>query len=218
MSEANKELSGARSSVLDVTGRIRKTTDEQELLVQKISQLSANAHEVRQVLVVINDIADQTNLLALNAAIDAARAGEHGRGFAVVAEEVRKLPEKTLHSLSDINLTVVAITNSIGEVGESIAHNSKSIKLIAGTSADVERTIQSVVSNMDSVVTSTIDSTKDLVEINELAINIQQAMSMARNISTSNARNVQEIASTGETLAIQTSNHKTRLDEFVKHE
>ena len=215
---ANKELSSARSSVLNVTGQIRRTTEEQAKLSGKISDLSVSAREVRKVLEVIDDIADQTNLLALNAAIEAARAGDHGRGFAVVAEEVRKLAEKTQSSLAEINTTVGAITKSIDEVVNTISHNSIGIKQIAGTSEGVEQTIHLVVTNMDSVVSSTLNSTKDLVEINELAVSIQEAMRMARNISTSNARNVQEIASTGESLALQSSNLKNRLDDFVTHD
>lgn len=218
LTNANDELSHARTSVLEVTGKIKKTTDEQDELVHKISDLSMSAHEVKQILVVIDDIADQTNLLALNAAIEAARAGEHGRGFAVVAEEVRKLAEKTQHSLSEINSTVTTITNSISEVVEKITHNSKNINSIATTSKDVEQTIQLVATNMNSVVGGTIESTKDLVHINELAINIKQAMQMLKNISTSNARNVQEIASTGEALATQSDKLKSRLDTFVTHD
>lgn len=45
-------------------------------LAHKIQQLSHDAAQVKDILVVIGDIADQTNLLALNAAIEAARAGE----------------------------------------------------------------------------------------------------------------------------------------------
>jgi len=218
LTAANKELDNARTSVLSVTGNIRKTSEEQELLSKKIADLSQNANEVKQILVVIAGIADQTNLLALNAAIEAARAGEHGRGFAVVAEEVRKLAEKTQDSLVEINTTVTTIADAIDEVCESIAKNTSSVKKIAVTSNEVERTIHFVVDNMSGIVGSTIDSTKDLVQINELAINIKQAMEKARLISSSNARGVQEIASTGESLAVQSDNLKSKLETFVTHD
>jgi methyl-accepting chemotaxis protein len=211
---ANKELSDTRTSVLDITSKIRKTSEDQAVLVQKISELSKNANEVKQILVVIDDIADQTNLLALNAAIEAARAGEHGRGFAVVAEEVRKLAEKTQDSLTQINLTVTTIADSIGEVCDTIDHNTKSVNAIASTSGGVEQTIQNVVANMSSVVSSTIESTKDLVQINELATSIRQAMEKVKHISSSNVRSIEEVATTGESLASQSDN---LLEQFTTH-
>ena len=65
-----------------------------------------NADKATKILSVINDIAEQTQLLALNASIEAARAGEHGRGFGVVAEEVKKLANKTVQTVKEIqNIT-----------------------------------------------------------------------------------------------------------------
>jgi len=69
----------------EVTISIESGNQHQQDLADKVSSLTEQAKNIKDVLAIISDIADQTNLLALNAAIEAARAGEHGRGFAVVA-------------------------------------------------------------------------------------------------------------------------------------
>lgn len=73
---------------------------------QALNALGDHAHQIGQVIHVIEAIANQTNLLALNASIEAARAGESGRGFSVVADEVRKLSEQTSISAQQIVSTV----------------------------------------------------------------------------------------------------------------
>ena len=67
----------------------------------------------------IANISNQTNLLSLNAAIEAARAGEQGKGFAVVAEEVRKLAEQCVQSVTGIQDTIIKVQDAFENLSEN---------------------------------------------------------------------------------------------------
>lgn len=66
------------------------------------TQLKDAISSIRNIAVVINEVAFQTNILALNAAVEAARAGDAGRSFAVVALEVKSLAQRARGAADDI--------------------------------------------------------------------------------------------------------------------
>jgi len=142
--KANNYLTEANSAILELTKEIQVSASTEIELAHRVQQLSSDASQVKEILVVIGDIADQTNLLALNAAIEAARAGEHGRGFAVVADEVRKLAERTQKSLQEINATINVIVQAIADSSDQMTSNSKKVESLATTASDVETKINNM--------------------------------------------------------------------------
>ncbi|QIR76133.1 methyl-accepting chemotaxis protein [Sulfurospirillum diekertiae] len=212
--KANSYLTEANRAILELTKDIQMSATIEIELAHRIQQLSSDASQVKEILVVIGDIADQTNLLALNAAIEAARAGEQGRGFAVVADEVRKLAERTQKSLQEINATINVIVQAIADSSDQMTSNSKKVESLATTASEVEEKINNmfhVMGNATKVSDKTAENyLKTGSDIESMINNVSQI----NDISSQNARSVEEIASAAEHLSRMTETLNLKLSEF----
>jgi methyl-accepting chemotaxis protein len=214
LSEANGFLREANDAILSLTEEIKISASTEIELAHKIQQLSQDTEQVKDVLLVIGDIADQTNLLALNAAIEAARAGEHGRGFAVVADEVRKLAERTQKSLTEINSTISVIVQSIMDSSEQMSSNSKKVEQLSYTAIDVEKKINELSRVMGNATQMADKTVTSYIQTGDDIGSIIKSIGEINGLSTQNARSVEEIASAAEHMNRMTETLKNKLDEF----
>jgi len=212
--QANTTLSDARDEIVQLTQRVQQTAKTESELAQQMDSLSKDATEVKGVLDVISSIAAQTNLLALNAAIEAARAGEHGRGFAVVSDEVRSLAEHTQKSLDEINLTINAIIKSVQDASERMNNNAIEIQELADVASNVDDKINVTVSIVDKATQVSDKTVNDFENTSNSIETIVDKISEINQISSTNARSVEEIASAAEHLNTMTENLNAQLETF----
>ena len=146
-------------SIQESAAAVEEMSSSMSAISQKAEDVTRQSEEIKNIIVIIRDIADQTNLLALNAAIEAARAGEHGRGVAVVADEVRKLAERTQKSLGEIEANANVLAQSINEMSESIREQTSAINMINESVAAIDNITRENISivNVTNDVTAQID-------------------------------------------------------------
>ncbi|MFT7004479.1 MAG: methyl-accepting chemotaxis protein [Sulfurimonas sp.] len=214
LENANVFLKEANSAILQLTEDIKESAVVEIELAGKIQELSSETAQVKDVLLVIGDIADQTNLLALNAAIEAARAGEHGRGFAVVADEVRKLAERTQKSLVEINSTISVIIQSIIEASENMSANSQKVEKLSITAESVEDKITNLSLVMREAITMADKTVENYIHTGEDTEGIIEAITKVNELTGKNARSVEEIASAAEHMNQMTDALNEKLSEF----
>jgi methyl-accepting chemotaxis protein len=211
---AETTLSNANTLIITLADEIGVRSSAEAELAEKLSSLSEDAQQVKGILEVIGDIADQTNLLALNAAIEAARAGEHGRGFAVVADEVRKLAERTQKSLSEINATISVIVQSITDASEAISINADEIAKLSGNANEAQVEISSSVNVMAQAVSKVDKMVEGYVSNGQAIQKMIDNVEVVNNLSVSNARSVEEIASASDHLSSMTAKLNNLLSSY----
>ena len=212
--KANENLQEAQRALNITVEQLSNTVEQEEEISTRLSSLSEEAAQVKQVLEVIRDIADQTNLLALNAAIEAARAGEHGRGFAVVADEVRKLAERTQKSLTETNATINVIVQSVTEINEQMSKSIANINTLSTSTDNVNNLMQDVVVTFDESVHAVGELANDIQKNKITTENIIGNIKDISSISNSNATNTEEIQEATHNIEISAKSVTEQISEF----
>lgn len=148
-------LTDSKDIVHQLVSGIQSLAQEQEISLNDVEKLKANAQQVEAIISMVGDIAEQTNLLALNASIEAARAGEHGQGFAVVADEIRKLADESAKAVQQISLLITTIQDDVtlvvDKINGHVTHARKEAAKGETTNTAIEEMSHSVTEVADEI-------------------------------------------------------------------
>ena len=168
--------------------------------VSAMAEIERSAHEINQIIGVIDGIAFQTNLLALNAGVEAARAGEAGRGFAVVANEVRALAQRSSAAAEDIKTLIYSSTEQV----------SAGVSLVSDTGVLLE----GIVSGVRAVTEGTVTIADNVESQAESLRHITSAVSGIDRLTQQNAAMVEQATAAAGSLANEASTLRRSVGQF----
>ena len=158
-------------------------------VVDTMSEISASAHKIVDIIAVIDGIAFQTNILALNAAVEAARAGEQGRGFAVVATEVRNLAQRSASAAQEIKAL-------IGDSVNKVESGARLVAQAGSTMREIVVNVRRVTDIIGEITAASAEQTNGIEQIN-------RAIAQMDQVTQQNAALVEEAAAASAALQDQ---------------
>lgn len=171
-----------------------------ELVVNRMNVLNDGAHQIVDIIALIDSLSFQTNLLALNASIEAARAGEHGRGFAVVASEVRNLAQRSASASRQISDLINQSVSGVRE-GTSLADNA------GEAMGNVTKVVTRLTNIMSEISSASHEQSEGVSQVGTAVVQMDQ-------MTQQNAALVEESASAAASLNQQAENLLTQVQIF----
>ncbi|MCC5979948.1 MAG: HAMP domain-containing protein [Salinarimonas sp.] len=169
------------ASAQEIGSQVEQTASKSAAAVEQaretnglVTELSASAQKIGEVIAMISAIAEQTNLLALNATIEAARAGEAGKGFAVVAAEVKGLADQTAKATEEIASQITGMqgisqksVTAIGAIAQQIEEMSALANSVAAAVEEQQAATGEISRNVAEAARGTQESTENIAQVRE---------------------------------------------------
>lgn len=192
--------SHARAVVAAADTDAKKSAVVVRQAVDAMEAISKSAHQISQIIGVIDEIAFQTNLLALNAGVEAARAGDAGRGFAVVASEVRALAQRSAEAAKEIKELISASTSQVSQGVELVTETGKSLERILTQVTDINAVVTEIAAGAREQATG-------LEEVNT-------AINQMDQVTQQNAAMVEETTAASHALSQETAQLADLVSQF----
>jgi methyl-accepting chemotaxis protein len=213
VASATEELSasvGEISRQVQSSARMAAEAVKQAMVTNdRISDLSASAAKIGDVVDLIQQIAGQTNLLALNATIEAARAGDAGRGFAVVASEVKALADQTAKATGDISGQISHIQGATRQSVSAIREISTTIEQLSEIASTIAAAVEEQGAATEEIARSVQQASVGTQQVSGNIVQVQKGATDTGSAST-------QVLSAAQSLSLQGSQLKAEVETFLQ--
>jgi methyl-accepting chemotaxis protein len=203
------------SSITEISSKLShssETVHKSERYVESVDSqaiaLSTATGRVKEVILLISDIAEEVNLLALNATIESARAGDAGKGFAVVAGEVKNLANQTGKSVQEIEMVISEMNVASEQIVGSLRDIKGSIKNISGASSSIAAAIEEQTATTHEISRNmqyAVQGTKDISD------NINRAYEFTAQAHSTSV----DVLNAAKAMQVQAENLNKEVDLFL---
>ncbi|MBU0955221.1 MAG: methyl-accepting chemotaxis protein [Spirochaetes bacterium] len=147
--------------VQDTIQKMAEIREANQTTLQEISELTEEISSIGEIIELINGIANQTRIIAFNAELEASSAGAAGASFRIVAEEIRRLANGTVESLSGIKSRITQIQH----YSQRLQTSSEEGTLKIGEGMNLSRDLNTIFMQIRGSAEHTANNSKDISSI-----------------------------------------------------
>lgn len=192
--EKKESLSRLRTIARDVDARLTA-------IASAVSRMSASTMRVRDMNVLISDVAERTNMLGMNSSIEAAHLGSAGRGFEVIAGQIRALSREAAEGSKSIAGTLGEASRAIADVEKATADSAAFFKSVVKEIDGISMMLEELLAGMQEASAGSTDLLQSVGRVSSLTAATRAVVDEAEKGMEGSRRSMKTVGESSRSIA-----------------
>ncbi len=171
----------------------RETAARLGAIKTAVSRIASSAERMKEMNVLISEVAERTNLLGMNASIEAAHLGAAGRGFKVIAGEIRTLSREAADGSTTIAEMLASTSQSISEAQNASTESAAFFANVVTEIEGISRMMEDLLSGMQELSVGSGDILASVGRVSGLTTSTREVVEAAEAGVEGSKRSMREV-------------------------